>query len=496
MPLRSVPAAALAILLFLPVNSLSQIQAVALVDSLAYPLHVCAPPGDDDRLFIVGHRGDIRILENGSVLPEPFLDLTGIVSWGNGEEGLLGLAFDPDYDANGHFYVSYTRNDSLVAWSIISRYTVSANPDSADPGSVYPILALERPVLHHNGGSLVFGPAGYLWTGFGDAGSGGALSQDPQSLHGKMIRIDPSGDDFPGDPDNNYAIPPTNPFVGDPTTLDEIWSLGWRNPWRFTFDSLTGDLYVGDVGKESWEEIDFEPAGSPGGLNYGWSLMEGPDCFNPPADCNDGSLTLPIHAWPHGIICNAAAGGYVYRGSELVSWLQGHYFFSDYCQQTLWSFRWENGVLSEFTNWTAALGVGTALKFPASFWEDEEGELYVVEYRNTEGQIWKIVPDPSATAVVPPATSPVRVSPAHPNPFRESTRLSAHVTESASLDVSVHDAAGRLVRRLRGGEAPAGIHAFYWDGRDGSGSLVPAGVYFVRVAIGETVSTRRVIRIR
>ena len=490
--------AAVLLPLILPAVCTAQIKAVSLVQNLVFPLHVCAPPGDTDRLFIVGQQGTIQILENGSLLPQPFLDITTEVNSDAGEQGLLGLAFDPDYDVNGYFYVNFITGAG-AGKSVIRRYTVSANPDSADESSGHQLLELTQVATNHNGGNLVFGPDGYLWTGFGDGGAGGFRSQDPQLLFGKLLRIDPDGDDFPADSLRNYAIPPGNPFIGDPTTLDEIWALGLRNPWRFSFDALTGDLYIGDVGKDAFEEISFEAAGSPGGLNFGWDLMEGFECFNPPTDCDDGSLTHPIHTWPHGKVCNSATGGYVYRGSELAPWLYGHYFFADYCQPAVWSFRYENGMVTEFRDWTATLDIGGAVRFPASFWEDDAGELYLVEYRASLGEIWKIVPDSSVVAVPPaavPAVGRLRLDPARPNPFTGSTTFDLHLDRAGVVEASVFDSAGRLVRRLHSGPASPGLLSLTWEGRDRGRAFVPAGVYFLRVRTEDGIATRRVTRLR
>ena len=469
-----------------------QIKGQSLVGNLAYPLGLAQPPNDSSRLFIVGQQGAIRILEGGSLKPQPFLDVTSEVLFG-GEQGLLSLAFDPDYDTNGYFYIYFIAGSGNGV-SVVRRYQVSANPDSADGNSGHTVLTFPQLATNHNGATVLFGPDGYLWLGFGDSGQA-PLAQDPQSLFGKMLRLDPSGDDYPADPDRNYAIPPDNPFVGDPTTLDEIWAFGLRNPWRFSFDRLTGDLYIGDVGHYEWEEISFEPAGSPGGLNFGWPLMEGPVCHIPPVDCNDGSLTLPIHTWPH-VACNSGTGGYVYRGTELAPWLYGHYFFADYCQPGLWSFRFDSGsgTYSEFTDWGPALDLDGTLRYPASFFEDHDGELYIVEYRSSIGEIWKIVPD-STVVGAPLARGPVspaglRLGPASPNPFDRSTRFEVHGGGAADLDVTIYSAAGRLVRRLHSG--PAGdVLSLAWDARDESGIDVPNGVYFLRAE-----SARRVTLLR
>jgi glucose/arabinose dehydrogenase len=495
-------AAAGACAALVPAPAAAQIQAVSLVQNLPYPLHVTAPPGDTERLFIVSQLGDVRILKNGSLLPAPFLDLTGEVLSASFEQGMLCLEFDPGYASNGWFYVHFIQDDgTMPGRSVVRRYTVSANPDSADENSAHPILELPQIAVNHNGGNLVFGPDGYLWIGFGDGGSSNT-ARDPLVWFGKMLRIDVHGDDFPADSTRNYAVPPTNPFVGDPGTLDEIWALGLRNPWRYEFDRLTGDLYIGDVGAARAEEIDFvaSAATDSGGMNFGWPSMEADSCNSPPVNCDDGSFTYPIYSYPHTMTsAHAIVGGRVYRGSALPAALYGHYFFSDESWPGLWSFRFENGQVTELTDWSSQLDVGGALKFPAHWHEDEAGELYVVEYRTGAlGEVWKIVPDPAYVGVEPrpePARG-VLLGVPRPNPFREETRFPVTAPRGDRLDVAVHDVAGRLVRRLHAGPGTGAVRMLAWDGRDAAGSPVSAGIYFVRATAGESVRSRRVLLTR
>ena len=473
----------------------AQIKVVSLVQNLAYPLDVAQPPGDSSRLFIVGQLGTVQILKNGSLLPQPFLDLTGEILFG-AEQGLLNLEFDPDYETNGYFYVYFiTGTGSGI--SVIRRYNVSANPDSADENSGHEVFRIPQFTVGHNGATLRFGPDGYLWFGLGESNQA-PLAQNPLSLFGKLLRLDPDGDDYPADPDRNYAIPPDNPFVGDASTLDEIWALGLRNPWRFSFDRLTGDLYIGDVGQYAWEEISFEPAGSPGGLNFGWERMEGFACYNPPTNCDDGSLTHPIYSWPH-VACNSAVGGYVYRGTELAPWLNGHYFFADYCMPAIWSFRFDpgSGTYSEFTDWSTTFDVDGALKYPASLFEDNAGELYVVEYRVAIGEVWKIVPDPSVVGIAagPGEGAGLVLSRGAPNPFGRSTQLEVRLTEPGDLEVAVFGPSGRRVRQLLSGRR-AGRIALEWHGDDDEGRALPNGVYFVRAKTAAESRSERVTLLR
>ena len=263
------------------------------------PVTVTNADDGSGRLFIVQQPGQVLILINGTILPTPFLDISDLVSC-CGEQSLLGLAFHPDYANNGFFYVDYTDN---AGNTVVARYTVSAkDPNVGDPDSAYAILTQAQPFPNHNGGQITFGPDGYLYIALGDGGSGGDPQENGQNLQtwlGKILRVDINSDGFPGDPNRNYAVPPDNPFVGDPNALDEIWAYGVRNPWRFSFDRETGDLFIADVGQNSWEEIDFQPAASTGGENYGWDVLEGMHCFedDPPGSCNqflNGGSTLPV----------------------------------------------------------------------------------------------------------------------------------------------------------------------------------------------------------
>jgi hypothetical protein len=474
-----------------------------MISGLNSPVYLTAPPGDTDRLFVVGRLGTIRILKDGVPLLQPFLDIQDLVtSQDNFELGLLGLAFDPDFDTNGYFYVYYTREAATPYESTIQRFTVSSNPDIADESSITSVLTVPQTGYNHKGGTLHFGPDGYLYLGLGDGGDDAENAQNPLQLLGKMIRIDPHADDFPADPVQNYAIPPDNPFAESIGVRGEIWALGFRNPYRFSFDPATGDLYVGDVGLLVREEIDYQPSTSTGGENYGWPRMEGTVCNVPPVDCDDGTLTHPIHDYPHSPTCSAVVGGVVYRGAELPSWLQGHYFFADFCQGPpyIWSFRVVGGQVTEFTDWTDALqpDIGPPIAFIAAFGVDAIGEMYLVEMRNTNGKIYRIVPDPAvdAPSVLPSAGSILRLSAGAPNPFPGSTKFVLELARATDVEVLVHEATGRLVRTLRLGRLPAGEHAFSWDGRDGSGATLASGTYFVRTSAAGQTMARRVTLLR
>ncbi len=333
------------------------------VTGLSRPVALTHAGDGSGRLFIVEQKGSIQTVRVGKLLPTPFLDISRLVRSG-GERGLLSIAFHPRYAENGLFYVNYTNRSGDT---VVARYAVSANPDRADVATAIVILTVPQPYSNHNGGQLQFGPDGYLYIGMGDGGSAGdphGHAQNPNSLLGKLLRI--------GVNVVPYAIPETNPFVGPGPPLDEIWALGLRNPWRFSFDRQTGDLYIADVGQDAFEEIDVQRAGSRGGENYGWNIMEGAHCFSPSAGCRRTGLTLPVATYRTGENC-AITGGYVYRGTQ-VRMLAGTYVFGDYCSGRIWELH-----KSYRGRWTYRELLDTDLQI-TSFGEDEMGELYVVDH--------------------------------------------------------------------------------------------------------------------
>lgn len=354
-------------------SALAQTAAVGtkvVVEGLDQPVFVTAPPGDP-RLFVVEQGGLIRILADGKVMEQPFLDLREQVRAG-GERGLLGLAFHPDYASNGRFFVDFTDRNGDTQ---IAAYQVSEVPDVADPASAAVLLSIDQPAGNHNGGWLAFGPDGYLYIGMGDGGGGGdrfGNGQNPDTLLGAILRIDVDG----GQP---YAIPPENPFAGG-GGAPEIFALGLRNPWRAAFDG--NDLYIADVGQNAWEEVSVITTGD-AGANLGWNVMEGLECYRAET-CNQEGLVLPVHVYSHDLGCSIT-GGYVYRGSAIPD-LAGTYFFGDYCSGGVYSFRYEGGAASEVTNWSDSWGsVGSI----TSFGVDSAGELYITL---AEGMLLKIVP--------------------------------------------------------------------------------------------------------
>src|SRR5437773_9870481 len=331
---------------------------------LTLPVEIAHAGDGSGRLFVVEQGGAIKIIRDGAVLATPFINITAQVLSG-GERGLLGLAFHPQFRANGKFYVYYTRQtDGTI---VVSEYQRSAaNADVADPATERQLFTVTHPLSNHNGGHMVFGPDGYLYIGIGDGGGGGDQNNNGQNLGvrlGKLLRIDVNAA-------SGFAVPPGNPFVGQAGALPEIWAYGLRNPWKFNFDRASGDLLIADVGQDLWEEVDFQPAGDPGGRNYGWRITEGNHCFNPPSGCNFVGITLPIIEYGHSFSSGgfAIVGGYVYRGRKSRA-LRGFYLYGDNVSNHMWA-----AAANE--TWTPS----SLINGPGSistFGEDEAGELYV-----------------------------------------------------------------------------------------------------------------------
>ncbi len=360
-----------------PPNS-PQIETIA--SNFDFPVLATSPTGDG-RLFVVEKGGYIRIVQNDVRLSGAFLNISSLVSEAS-EQGLLGLAFHPQFATNDTFYVSYT-NDS--GDTRIVEYQVSADPNVADATSARPILSVDQPFTNHNGGMIMFDPDGYLLVGLGDGGSGGDPlnhGENTATLLGAMLRIDVDGDDFLSDANRNYAIPADNPFVGS-AGADEIWAYGLRNPWRFSIDSDTGLLYIGDVGQGLYEEIDVAPADT-AGLNYGWNSYEANHCYDTGDGCNTAGKEFPAFSYGRSDGCSVT-GGIVYRGSDFPE-LDGHYFFADYCRGELRSFYYDNGNVLASKNWASEFG---GLGSITSFGLDSEDRLYIL---NSSGDLMRLAP--------------------------------------------------------------------------------------------------------
>jgi glucose/arabinose dehydrogenase len=364
-----------------------QLQLVA--GGFTRPVYLTHANDGSGRLFVVEQDGLIRILHtDGTITPVPFLDISGRVrspaDGGGSEQGLLGLAFPPGYAQKGRFYVYYTNEDGN---NLVARFRLTGDTNIADPASEEQILLLEHPgASNHNGGQIDFGADGYLYIGTGDGGGGGdpaGNAQNPASLLGKILRIDveyatPTADYSTylpclqkGDGQGQnaaYLIPADNPFVGQSGYRQEIWALGLRNPWRFSFDRQTHDLYIGDVGQNLWEEIDFQPASSTGGENYGWNVMEASQCYNA-ATCDSTGMTPPVTEYDHTQGCSVT-GGYVYRGAASPS-MQGIYIYADFCSGNFWGLQNDGG-------WQSLKLLESGLSV-SSFGEGESGELYLTD---------------------------------------------------------------------------------------------------------------------
>ena len=405
-----------------------EIQIEQVANSLQAPVYLTHAGDGSSRLFIVESPGRIRVIQDGAIQIEPFLDITDRVlspaslPTASGEQGFLGLAFPPGFTQKDYFYVYYTRLDGD---NVLARFCLSPDPNRAEVSSEQVLLLLEHSAHpEHNAGQLAFGPDGYLYVGTGDSGGAGDplnTAQDPASLLGKILRIDVEGgassqgasnqggaaQDQPGLCETvglptprlpAYQIPPDNPFIRTPTSRPEIWAMGLRNPWRFSFDRLTGDLYITDVGQDSREEINYQPAGFAGGANYGWDLLEGSQCFTDLADgLSDAGqkcvqrpgFVYPVLEYSHGVEetegC-AITGGYIYQGQENPA-LEGIYFYADFCLGKIWGLRYWKGL------WESQLLLDTPLQI-SSFGEDEAGELYLAHLGSgikPDGAIFRLV---------------------------------------------------------------------------------------------------------
>jgi glucose/arabinose dehydrogenase len=350
----------------------SKYQWVTAFSGFTQPVDLVSPPGDPAKIIVVEQPGVIRMIQEGTLSTIPFLDIRERIGNSGSEQGLLGIAFHPLYLRNRFFFVNYT---DLNGNTVIARFTATQNGESADPASEKKLIQVNQPYPNHNGGGLAFGRDGYLYIGLGDGGSAGDPQNNAQNLNtllGKLLRIDVSQPD-------GYSIPADNPYInsgGKP----EIWAYGLRNPWRFSFDTGTGDLYIGDVGQNLWEEVDYLPAGSAGGANFGWSLMEGNHPYRPQGDV-PGNLVYPISEYDHNSGCSIT-GGYVYRGYAMPEW-QGVYLFGDYCRGTVWG-------LIKTTTGVEVKNVSKINGNISSFGVDGAGEIYALEHH--AGAIFKLVP--------------------------------------------------------------------------------------------------------
>lgn len=339
------------------------------VKGLKEPTLVAWPPDGTGRLFILEREGRVRMADaDGTLHPMPLLDVSSNTSTST-EEGLLGLAFDPGFTQNGYFYIDYTANDASVN---VVRYTLSPGQNQVDPATASPVMTIPKRSKFHNGGTLEFGPDGYLYISVGDD-EASEEAQQLSSIYGKILRVDVASA-------QPYAVPPSNPFVDQAGARGEIWAYGFRNPWRFSFDRATGDMWIGDVGDARMEEVDLQPATSHGGENYGWPYYEGTDCANPD-HCQDPGFVPPVTTYGHDMNC-AVMGGYVYRGSN-VPGFSGQYLFGDLCTGGLFT------LTGDPQQGWQRIEIGFNPIKIDSFAEDPSGEVYVADMQG--GIIYKVV---------------------------------------------------------------------------------------------------------
>ena len=385
------------ILIFLYVSVLfPQIEAKLIAQNFDKPVYIKSYPGFNNRLLVAQQDGIIKIIENNIVLKIPFIDISDRTHqplFPGDEMGMLGVAFHPEFNENKYFYINYVDEDDFT---IISRFTVQNKLGNAESEEI--LIKLKQPYTNHNGGFIEFGFDGYLYISVGDGGSAGDpenRAQDLSNLFGTILRIDVNND-------TEYLIPKDNPFFNDKNRKNEIWHYGLRNVWRFSFDRKTGDMYIGDVGQNNWEEINFQPADSKGGLNFGWNILEGTHCYpNDNQQCSRDNTVLPLFEYPNDANyfktllgwkqsemqgCSVT-GGYVYRGNNKPD-LYGRYFFGDYCTGKVWSLKNDNGNF-DLRDHTKELLKSMNKKefYLSSFGEDEEGELYIINY---SGQVYSI----------------------------------------------------------------------------------------------------------
>ncbi|MDH3251554.1 MAG: PQQ-dependent sugar dehydrogenase [Ignavibacteria bacterium] len=449
------------------------------------PIYLTHIPDGTDRIAVAQQDGLVRVFPNDSATTDvkTLLNIGAKLSSTGGEEGLLGLAFHPSYNVNGFFYVNYTASGPLR--TIIARYSISAtNPDSADGESEFRILEIPQPFSNHNGGMIAFGPDGYLYIATGDGGSGndpGNRAQDRTTILGKILRI--NVDDTTSS--TRYVVPPDNPFVGIAGLRGEIWAYGLRNPFRFSFDPVSGQLWAGDVGQSAREEIDLIVKGG----NYGWRLMEGSICNPNFSTCDTSGLGVipPVKDYPRSL-GTTVTGGYIYRGQRRPDMI-GAYIYGDYGSGRIWMLRYENGLVtadSQLINTPYSI---------SSFGTDEQGELYIVSHSFTGAtKVYRFAGDalthaPSSEDPIPPGR--FRLDQNYPNPFNPTTTITYALSERQFVDLRVHDILGREVVVLANSVQEGGEHVAIFNGTG-----FPSGIYFYRLTVGTGGEIRPMILIR
>jgi glucose/arabinose dehydrogenase len=445
------------------------------------PLFVTHPNDGTDRIFVVQQDGLIRVFANDSAVSSnsTFLDISDKISSSSGEQGLLGLAFHPDYKENGYFFVDYTAPNPRR--TVVARYSVmSGNSNKADSLSELKLLEIDQPFSNHNGGMLMFGKDGYLYIGMGDGGSGGDPYGNAQNLGvllGKILRINVDSSSAT----TNYAIPPDNPFKGNTQGYrEEIYAWGMRNPWRFSQDPVTDQIWVGDVGQDDWEEVDLLE----NGLNYGWRMMEGTHCYNPRTGCDQTGLTPPIKEYPHSSGDCSITGGYVYRGKIRPDFV-GAYIYGDYCTGRIWMLRYQDGQVT-----TDSLLIQAPFEI-SSFGADQKNELYVCNYSG--GTIHCFARSRVSEGDDLDITIPTRYSldQNYPNPFNPSTKIQYAIPAVQHVRLEVVDVVGREIATLVDGVEQPGYKSIEF-----AAASLPSGIYFYRLMAGSFDQTNKMVVVK
>ena len=446
------------------------------------PVDLQSPNDNSNRLFIVEQEGEIYVFENfdSNTTTTQFLDIRDKVIY-DGERGLLGLAFHPNYENNGYFFINYTAPNPLR--TVIAKYEVSTiDSNIADEQSEIIILEIDQPYRNHNGGQIAFGPDGYLYIGMGDGGSGGDPlnhGQNLETLLGAMLRIDINN----SNEEYNYSIPIDNPYINNNSGYrEEIYAHGLRNPWRFSFDNITGDCWIADVGQNEYEEIDIlEYAG-----NYGWRIMEGFHCFDPATDCDTSELILPIFEYDHNI-GESITGGYVYRGTMLPS-LIGYYIFADFEYGDVYSLDY-NDLDSIDVNIIGDLGSYSV----TSFGIDQNNEIYICDL---SGEIYKLVDTTSLSVDGDLIPLTFRLHQNYPNPFNPITTLQYELPGDSFVNITVYDMLGNVVSNLVSANQSSGYKSVQWNATNNQGQSVSAGVYLYSIEAGVFRQTKKMVLLK
>lgn len=457
--------------------------AVEIVDAFpnltfGIPVDIQTARDGSNRLFVVDQPGRIWVFDNhpDATTKKAFLDIRDRVDDSAGEEGLLGLAFHPEYPDSPYCYVNYTANSPNR--TVISRFTTSADPDSADENSEFVLMEIEKPAANHNAGALAFGKDDYLYLTTGDGGTGGAPAQDLTSLLGSVLRIDV---DARGGM-LNYAIPTDNPYVGNVSGYrEEIWAYGFRNPWRLSIDASTGQVWVGDVGQDNHEEVDTVSVEG----NYGWNIMEGPVCW-PGGPCDTTGKILPVWFYEHGCCGKSITGGYVYRGVLLLDWI-GKYVYADFLTGEIWTIELaDTGTVNTF--------IADTPHNISSFGVDEGNNLFFCSY--SQGRVYRFLPTVTSVDGSPPP-SRAALGQNFPNPFNPRTVIEFLIDEPAYVEILIYDVRGTRVHTLVRQRLGAGSHVVHWEGRDAKGRELSSGVYYYALRVGErTIGTRRMVLLK